>query len=79
MGRANDLAAAAADYVPVRVTNLQDLDVANLRFDFDLTFAVLLIGFIVSPFLPDTNATMFASAIALIVLAIAFTWPAVRR
>lgn len=31
-----------ANYVPVRVTNLRDLDIANIRWDFDQTFAVLL-------------------------------------
>jgi len=37
-----DLHAAAAPYVAVRVTNLRDVDIANLRFDFDQTFAALL-------------------------------------
>jgi serine protease Do len=37
-----ELNAAASPYVAVRVTDLRDVDVANLRFDFDLTFAVLL-------------------------------------
>ncbi|MCB9879436.1 MAG: PDZ domain-containing protein [Planctomycetes bacterium] len=42
MGRESELDTAAADYVPVRITNLAELDVANLRFDFDLTFAAVL-------------------------------------
>lgn len=42
MGRESELDTAAADYVPVRVTDLSQLDVANLRFDFDLTFAAVL-------------------------------------
>ncbi|MCA8947885.1 MAG: PDZ domain-containing protein [Planctomycetes bacterium] len=43
MGRDDpELAAAAADYVCVKVTDMRDVDVQNLRFDFDLTFAVLL-------------------------------------
>jgi serine protease Do len=43
LGRGNpELDAAAAPFVAVRVTDLRDVDVANLRFDFDLTFAVLL-------------------------------------
>lgn len=36
------LADAAAPYVAVRITNLRDIDIANLRWDFDLTFAALL-------------------------------------
>lgn len=45
MGRGNnELDAAAAPYVAVRVTDLRDLDVAAIRFDFDLTFAALLMN-----------------------------------
>lgn len=43
MGRGDDeLDAAAAPYVRVRITDMRDVDVNLLRFDFDLTFAVLL-------------------------------------
>lgn len=43
MGRASaDLITAAAPYVAVRITDLRDIDIANHRFDFDLTFAALL-------------------------------------
>ncbi len=43
MGRGSlELDAAAAPYVAVRVTDVRDLDVNAIRFDFDLTFAVLL-------------------------------------
>lgn len=43
MGRGNsELDAAALPYVAVRVTDLSEIDVRAIRFDFDLTFAVLL-------------------------------------
>jgi hypothetical protein len=43
LGRGSDeLNKALAPYVCVRITNLRDVDVRNLRFDFDLTFAAML-------------------------------------
>lgn len=43
MGRGSDeLTAAAAPYVCVRVTDMSQVDVRAIRFDFDLTFAALL-------------------------------------
>ena len=43
MGRASaELAAAAAPYVAVRVTDMGNVDLNVIRFDFDLTFAAVL-------------------------------------
>jgi len=43
LGRSNqELSAAAAPYVCVRVVDLRAIDIHNLRFDFDLTFAAVL-------------------------------------
>jgi len=39
-----ELAAAAAPYECVRITDLRDVDVRLLRFDFDLTLAVVLMN-----------------------------------
>ncbi len=44
MGRGSDeLTAALRPYLCVRVTDLRDIDVAAIRFDFDLTFAALVL------------------------------------
>jgi hypothetical protein len=43
LGRSSrELSAAASRYVCVRVTDMRAIDVHNLRFDFDLTFALVL-------------------------------------
>ena len=45
MGRGSkDLIAASAPYVCVRITDMSAVDVAAIRFDFDLTFAAVLMN-----------------------------------
>lgn len=45
MGRPSaELAAAAAPYIAVRVTDMRDVDLNVIRFDFDLTFAAVLMN-----------------------------------
>lgn len=39
-----ELVAAAAPYVPVRVLDMRGVDIDTFRFDFDVTFAVLLMN-----------------------------------